>query len=99
MDFIDLKKQYQLIKPSVQKRINDILDRAGFIMGKEVAELEELLSKYVGTKYCLTCSSGTDALLLALMAKGIGPGDAVFTTTFTFFATAEVISLLGATPV
>jgi dTDP-4-amino-4,6-dideoxygalactose transaminase len=99
MDFIDLKKQYQLIKPSVQKRINDILDRAGFIMGKEISELEEKLAKYVGTKYCLTCSSGTDALLLPLLAKGIGPGDAVFTTTFTFFATAEVISLVGATPV
>jgi len=99
MDFIDLKKQYQLIKPSVQKRISDILDRAGFIMGKEISELEEKLGQYVGTKCCLTCSSGTDALLLPLMAKGIGPGDAVFTTTFTFIATAEVISLLGATPV
>jgi UDP-2-acetamido-2-deoxy-ribo-hexuluronate aminotransferase len=99
MDFIDLKKQYQIIKPSVQKRINEILDRAGFIMGREIAELEEKLGQYVGTKYCLTCSSGTDALLLPLMAKGIGPGDAVFTTTFTFIATAEVISLLGATPV
>jgi UDP-2-acetamido-2-deoxy-ribo-hexuluronate aminotransferase len=99
MDFIDLKKQYQLIKPSVQKRINDILERAGFIMGKEISELEEKLAQYVGTKFCLTCSSGTDALLLPLMAKGIGPGDAVFTTTFTFFATAEVISLVGATPV
>jgi dTDP-4-amino-4,6-dideoxygalactose transaminase len=99
MDFIDLKKQYQLIKPSVQKRINEILDRAGFIMGKEISELEEKLAQYVGVKYCLSCSSGTDALLLPLMAMGIGPGDAVFTTTFTFIATAEVIALLGATPV
>jgi dTDP-4-amino-4,6-dideoxygalactose transaminase len=99
MDFIDLKKQYQIIKPSVLKRINDILDRAGFIMGKEIFDLEEKLAQSVGTKYCLTCSSGTDALLLPLMAKGIGSGDAVFTTTFTFIATAEVISLLGATPV
>jgi len=99
MDFIDLKKQYQLIKPSVQKRINDILDRAGFIMGKEILELEEQLASFVGTKHCLTCSSGTDALLLPLLAKEIGPGDAVFTSTFTFFATAEVISLVGATPV
>jgi dTDP-4-amino-4,6-dideoxygalactose transaminase len=68
-------------------------------MGKEIAELEEKLAKYVGARYSLTCSSGTDALLLPLMAKGIGPGDAVFTTTFTFIATAEVIALLGATPV
>jgi UDP-2-acetamido-2-deoxy-ribo-hexuluronate aminotransferase len=99
MDFIDLKKQYKLLKPSIQKRINDILDRASFIMGSEIFELEEKLAEYVGTKYCLSCASGTDALLLSLMAKGIGPGDAVFTTTFTFIATAEVISLLGATPV
>jgi dTDP-4-amino-4,6-dideoxygalactose transaminase len=99
MDFIDLKKQYEHIRPSVQKRINEILDRAGFIMGREITELEDVLARYVGTKHCLSCSSGTDALLLALMAKGVGPGDAVFTTTFTFIATAEVISLLGATPV
>ena len=99
MDFIDLKKQYLLLKPSIQRRINDILDRAGFIMGSEIFELEEKLADYVGTKYCLSCASGTDALLLSLMAKGIRPGDAVFTSTFTFIATAEVISLLGATPV
>jgi UDP-2-acetamido-2-deoxy-ribo-hexuluronate aminotransferase len=99
MDFIDLKKQYQLLKPSIQIRINNILDRASFIMGREITELEEKLAHYTGTKYCLSCSSGTDALLLSLMAKGIGPGDAVFTTTFTFIATAEVISLLGAMPV
>jgi UDP-2-acetamido-2-deoxy-ribo-hexuluronate aminotransferase len=99
MDFIDLKKQYQLIKPSVQKRIENICNRANFIMGNEIAELEEYLARYTGTNYCLTCSSGTDALLLPLMALGIGPGDAVFTTTFTFVATAEVIAHLGATPV
>jgi UDP-2-acetamido-2-deoxy-ribo-hexuluronate aminotransferase len=99
MDFIDLKKQYRLLKPSIQKRINDILDRASFIMGSEITELEEKLAYYTGTKHCLTCASGTDALLLSLMAKGIGPGDAVFTTTFTFIATAEVVSMLGATPV
>lgn len=99
MDFIDLKKQYQLLKPSIQKRINDILDRASFIMGSEIIQLEEKLANYVGINFCLSCSSGTDALLLSLMAKKIGPGDAVFTSTFTFIATAEVISLLGATPV
>ena len=99
MDFIDLKKQYQVIKPSVQKRINDIFDRASYIMGKEIDELEATLAAYTGAPHCLTCSSGTDALLLPLMAMGVGPGDAVFTTTFTFIATAEVISLLGATPI
>lgn len=99
MDFIDLKKQCRQLKPSIQKRINDILDRTSFIMGIEITELEERLAKYARTKYCLSCASGTDALLLALLAHGIGPGDAVFTTTFTFIATAEVISLLGATPV
>jgi dTDP-4-amino-4,6-dideoxygalactose transaminase len=99
MEFIDLKRQYQAIKPSVQKRLNDILERTSFIMGKEVAELEEALARYSGSSYCLACSSGTDALLLPLMAMGVGPGDAVFTTTFTFIATAEVISLLGATPI
>jgi UDP-2-acetamido-2-deoxy-ribo-hexuluronate aminotransferase len=99
MDFIDLKKQYQLLKPSIQKRFNDILDRASFIMGSEITELEEKLADYVGINYCLSCASGTDALLLSLLAKNIGPGDAVFTTTFTFIATAEVVSLLGATPV
>jgi UDP-2-acetamido-2-deoxy-ribo-hexuluronate aminotransferase len=99
MDFIDLKKQYLQLKPSIQKRINDILNRASFVMGSEISELEEKLAAYVGTSFCLSCSSGTDALLLSLMAKNIGPGDAVFTSTFTFIATAEVISLLGATPV
>jgi dTDP-4-amino-4,6-dideoxygalactose transaminase len=99
MEFIDLKRQYQAIKPSVQKRLSDILERASFVMGKEISELEDSLAHYTGAGHCLTCSSGTDALLLALMAKGVGPGDAVFTTTFTFIATAEVISLLGATPI
>jgi UDP-2-acetamido-2-deoxy-ribo-hexuluronate aminotransferase len=99
MNFIDLKKQYQILKPLIQKRINAILDNTNFIMGEEIYEMEELLARHAGTQYCLSCASGTDALLLPLMAKGVGPGDAVFTTTFTFIATAEVISLLGATPV
>jgi UDP-2-acetamido-2-deoxy-ribo-hexuluronate aminotransferase len=99
MDFIDLKTQYEIIKNPLKKRLDSIFQRAGFILGPEIVELEEKLAAYVGKKFCLTCSSGTDALLLALMAKGVGPGDAVFTSTFTFFATAEVISLLGATPV
>ena len=99
MDFIDLKKQYQIIKPSVQRRLNAILDCSGYIMGKEVTELESVLAHYAGVPHCIACSSGTDALLLALMAYGAGPGDAIFTTPFTFFATAEVIALTGATPV
>jgi UDP-2-acetamido-2-deoxy-ribo-hexuluronate aminotransferase len=99
MDFIDLKSQYKRIEGSVQKRINDVLGHGGFIMGPEVGELEKRLASYVGVRHCISCSSGTDALLLSLMAYGVGPGDAVFTSTFTFISTAEVICLLGATPV
>jgi UDP-2-acetamido-2-deoxy-ribo-hexuluronate aminotransferase len=99
MEFIDLKSQYSLIKDSVQKHINTVLEHGSYILGPEVTELEKILAEYVGVKHCITCASGTDALLMPLMAYGIGPGDAVFTTTFSFFATAEVISLLGATPV
>jgi len=99
MEFIDLKQQYERIKPRIQQRINQVLEHGKFIMGPEVMELEESLAAFVGAKYCVSCANGTDALLLSLLAKGIGPGDAVFTTPFTFIATAEVICLLGATPV
>lgn len=99
MEFFDLKKQYELLESSIQNRINTVLRHRKFIMGPEVAELEEQLSSYAGCSYCVSCSSGTDALLMGLLAFGIGPGDAVFTTPFTFFATAEVISLVGAIPV
>lgn len=99
MQFIDLKSQYNLIKEDVLNSIETVLDHGQYIMGPEVVELEENLVHYVGTKYCVSCSSGTDALLMSLMALGIGPGHVVFTTPFTFVATAEVISLLGATPV
>lgn len=99
MEFIDLKTQYKQVETFVQKRLQTILDHGKFIMGPEVKELEEKLSSYNGAKHCVTCSSGTDALLLALMACDVGPGCAVFTTPFTFIATAEVISFLGATPV
>lgn len=99
MEFIDLKKQYERIKPHIQERINEVLRHGKFIMGPEVAELETRLASFVGAKYCVSCASGTDALLLSLMAHGVGPGDAVFTTPFTFIATAEVVCLLGATPV
>ncbi len=99
MDFIDLKTQYRLIEPQLRKRIDAVLAHGQFIMGPEIKELEQKLAEYVGVKHALSCSSGTDALLMPLMAKGVGPGDAIFTSPFTFIATAEVISLLGATPV
>lgn len=99
MDFIDLKTQYRQIEPQLRKRIDAVLAHGQFIMGPEIGELEKKLAEYVGVKHCISCSNGTDALLMPLMAKGIGPGDAIFTTPFTFVATAEVISLLGATPV
>lgn len=99
MQFIDLKKQYSRLSSDIKQRIDNVLEHGQYIMGPEVAELEKKLSKFAGSKYCLSCSSGTDALLIALMAKGIKPGDAIITTPFTYIATAEVISLLGATPV
>jgi UDP-2-acetamido-2-deoxy-ribo-hexuluronate aminotransferase len=99
MDFIDLKTQQALIRSKIDLRINKILDHGKYIMGPEVFELEEKLANYVGVKHCVSCSSGTDALLIPLMALNIGPGDAVITTPFTYIATAEVISLVGATPI
>ena len=99
MQFIDLLSQKERIRAALLQRIEGILDRGQFIMGPEVTELESRLASYVGSRHCVSCSSGTDALLMPLLAKGIGPGDAVFTTPFTFVATAEVISLAGATPV
>jgi UDP-2-acetamido-2-deoxy-ribo-hexuluronate aminotransferase len=99
MDFIDLKTQQQRVKDKIDSRIQAVLAHGQYIMGPEIQELEERLADFVGVKHALGCASGTDALLLALMAHDIGPGDAIFTTPFTFFATAEVISLLGATPV
>lgn len=97
--FIDLKTQYQQLKSEIQARINTVLEHGQYIMGPEIRELEEKLETYTGAKHCITVSSGTDALLIGLMALGIGPGDEVITTPFTFVATAEVIVLLGATPV
>jgi len=99
MQFIDLLSQKERIRTALLKRIEGILDSGQFIMGPEVTELESRLASYVGSRHCVSCSSGTDALLMPLLAKGIGPGDAVMTTPFTFVATAEVISLTGATPV
>tara|TARA_B100000519_G_C14237814_1_gene435655 strand:- start:486 stop:1607 length:1122 start_codon:yes stop_codon:yes gene_type:complete len=99
MNFIDLPAQQKNIRDKIDRRIQSVLDHGKYIMGPEVFELEEKLANFVGSKYCFSCSSGTDALLIPLMAKGIGRGDAVITTPFTYIATAEVISLLGATPV
>jgi len=99
LDFIDLKTQQRRIKEQLDANIQKVLAHGSYIMGPEVKELEQKLASYVGIKHTIGCASGTDALLMALMAYGVGPGDAIFTTPFTFIATAEVISLLGATPV
>jgi UDP-2-acetamido-2-deoxy-ribo-hexuluronate aminotransferase len=99
MQFIDLKVQQDRIRPQIDAAIKRVLDHGAYIMGPEVAELERMLAEYVGVRHAIGCASGTDALLLPLMAYGVGPGDAVFTTPFTFFATCEMIALTGATPV
>lgn len=99
MQFIDLKAQYAALEDKINARIQSVLQHGAYIMGPEVAELEDKLADFVGVKHTVSCANGTDALQLALMALDIGPGDAVFTTPFTFFATAEVISLVGAQPV
>ena len=97
--FIDLKSQYQALKTSVDARIHKVLDHGQYIMGPEVKELEERLEAYTGARHCITVASGTEALLISLMALGIKPCDEIITTPFTFIATAEVIVLLGAVPV
>lgn len=99
MQFIDLKQQYARIADDVQARMHAVLEHGQYVMGPEVGELESKLAEYVDVKHCVSMSSGTDALLVALMALGIGPGDEVITTPFTFIATAEVIALLRAKPV
>lgn len=99
MDFINLKTQQRRIKEQLDANIQRVLSHGSYIMGPEIKEIEKKLAAYVGAKHAIGCASGTDALLMALMAYGIGPGDAIFTSPFTFIATAEVISLLGATPV
>ena len=97
--FVDLKRQFEAMEDKIHTAIQGVLSHGGFIMGPEIGQLEGRLAQFAGVKHAISCSSGTDALLLPLMAWGIGPGDAVFTTPFTFIATAEVIALLGATPV
>jgi UDP-2-acetamido-2-deoxy-ribo-hexuluronate aminotransferase len=99
MEFIDLKSQYQRLKIDIYAGIQRVLDHGQYILGPEVAELEEKLSAYTGSKYCITVANGTDALQIAQMALGIGPGDEVITPGFTYIATAETVALLGAKPV
>ena len=99
IDFAKLQYQYQLYKTEIDEAIHAVLDKSNYIMGEEVYELEENLQKFTGAKHAITCSSGTDALLLAMMALDIKPGDEIITTPFTFIATAETIAFLGAKPV
>ena len=99
MQFIDLARQQRDIRADIDARLKAVLDHGKYIMGPEVAELETALADFAGTKHCVSCASGTDALIMPLMAWNIGPGDAVFMPTFSFFATAEVVAMLGATPI
>ncbi|MGF2880425.1 DegT/DnrJ/EryC1/StrS family aminotransferase [Acinetobacter johnsonii] len=99
IDFIDLKAQQHRIKDKIDAAIQNVLTHGQYILGPEVTELEEKLAAYVGAKYCITCANGTDALQIAQMAFGIGPGDEVITPGFTYIATAETVALLGAKPV
>ena len=99
MQFIDLAAQQERIKDKLQANIQKVLAHGKYILGPEVHELEEKLAEYTGAKYCITCANGTDALQIALMSLGIGPGDEVITPGFTYIATAETVALLGATPV
>ncbi|WP_415033122.1 DegT/DnrJ/EryC1/StrS family aminotransferase [Azonexus sp.] len=99
MNFIDLKTQYQRLKSDIDANIRKVLEHGQYILGPEVAELEEKLAAYTGAKYCISVANGTDALQIAQMALGIGPGDEVITPGFTYIATAETVALLGAKPV
>lgn len=99
MQFIDLKTQYENLKDQIDAGIARVLAHGQYILGPEVAELEEKLAAYVGAKYCITVANGTDALQIAQMAFGVGPGDEVITPGFTYIATAETVALLGAKPV
>lgn len=99
MQFRDLKAQYEALKPEIDAGISEVINSTSFILGKKVAELENMLAEYVGRKYCVGVANGTDALQLALMVLGVGPGDAVFTSDFTYFASAGSASILGATPI
>ena len=99
MQFRDLKTQYAALKDEMDKAILDVVASSAYVMGPKTKEMEQAFAEYVGVKHCIACNSGTDALLLALMAWGVKEGDAVFVPSFTFFASAEVIANVGATPV
>ena len=98
MQFRDLQKQYEVLKPQIDVAVQKVFARANYISGQEVKELEQQLADYVGVKHCITCANGTDALTLILMAWGVGPGDAVLVPDFTFFASGETVAYEGATP-
>lgn len=99
MQFRDLKKQYQVLKKDIDKAMIEVATNCNFINGKQVKDLEKELAEYVGVKHCVTCANGTDALSLAMMAWGIGAGDAVFVPDFTFFSSGEIVAHAGATPI
>jgi UDP-2-acetamido-2-deoxy-ribo-hexuluronate aminotransferase len=99
IDFAKLQEQYQRYKTEIDEAIHKVLDKSNYIMGEEVYTLEKNLQSYTGAKHAISCASGTDALIIAMMALDIGPGDEVITTPFTFIATAETIALVGAKPV
>ncbi len=99
MQFRDLKTQYKVLKDEMDKAILDVVASSAYVMGPKIKEMETAFAEYVGVKHCVACNSGTDALLLALKAWDVKPGDAVFVPSFTFFASAEVIAMQGATPV
>ena len=99
MHFTDLKAQYAALKPAIDARIQRVLDHGQYIMGPEIGELESALASFTGAKHCIAVASGTEALLIALMAIDLKPGDEVITTPFTFAATAEMIVLAGGKPV
>lgn len=99
MDFIDLKTQYRRLEDDINRRIKAVLEHGQYILGPEVAELEHRLADYVGAKHCIAVASGTDALLIAMMAVNVGPGDEIITPSFTYIATAETARVLGAKPV
>ncbi len=99
MNFIDLKLQQKEIRSRIDKRIQSVLDNGNYILGEEVRDLENQLSVFCGSKHSVGCSNGTDAIMLALMALDIGPGDAVITVPFTYIATIEAIAAVGATPI
>ena len=99
MQFRDLKRQYQKLKPEIDQAIDKVLEEGNFISGRQVKELECMLADYVGVKHCITCANGTDAISVALVAWGVGEGDAVFVPDFTFFSTGECPAAEGAIPV